>query len=308
MVRNEQVQSWLLALNRTNGHGLANGDFAEPCSSLEFGTDEATLLSVAAAMLSTHAGNIELFREKERLLTDVVSALVYAIEAKDNYTCGHSQRVASFGKSLARHCGLDEENCDRVYLAGLLHDVGKIGVNDAALKKPGALTPEEYAEIKKHPDGAWAILQTLKPLEYILPGVLFHHERFDGKGYPDGLAGNEIPLAGRILAVTDSYDAMTSDRPYRKGMPPEKAAAILSQGAGSQWDPTVVEAFLHILPDIVQTQNAFRPPARPQRAKGAVEATNCQPQSGWQMGNGKWRSGNGGWGAWSGGSAAGVAR
>ena len=143
----------------------------------------------------------------------MVRSLVSALDAKDEYTCGHSERVALYGKILAEQAGYTEEERDRLYLTGLLHDVGKIGVSDAVLKKADKLTDEEFAEIKRHPDEGWAILQDLKQLQYVLPGVLFHHERVDGAGYPDGLAGTEIPKDGRLLAIVDAYDAMTSDRP-----------------------------------------------------------------------------------------------
>jgi HD-GYP domain-containing protein (c-di-GMP phosphodiesterase class II) len=128
-------------------------------------------------------------------------------------------------------------------MAGLLHDIGKIGVPDYVLGKPDRLTDEEFAQIKRHPEIGCAILKHLKQLHFVLPGVLHHHESFDGRGYPHGLAGDSIPLLGRIIAVADAYDAMTSDRPYRSGMPTEKAEAILRSGAGKQWDPRMIEAF-----------------------------------------------------------------
>jgi HD-GYP domain-containing protein (c-di-GMP phosphodiesterase class II) len=171
---------------------------------------------------------------------------------------------------LATELGQPEDACDRLYLSGLLHDVGKIGVSDAILNKPGRLTEEEFDEIKKHPDKGWSILQELHQLAYVLPGVLFHHERYDGRGYPDGLARDEIPLDGRILAVADAYDAMTSDRSYRKGMPQEKAEQILREGAGEQWDPDVIDAMFRAMDDVTWIRDTYK--AKPKRRRD-VEQT-----------------------------------
>jgi response regulator RpfG family c-di-GMP phosphodiesterase len=272
LAKNGEVKAWLLALNRRAGSGYSGFECQWQASDLEFGTGEASLLSSAAAMLATHAKNVELFREKEQLLTNMVRALVYAIEAKDQYTCGHSERVALYGRRLAEELGLDEQACERLYLTGLLHDVGKIGVPDATLLKPDRLTDDEFTQIKQHPDSGWAILQDLNQLRYVLPGVLYHHERYDGKGYPDQLTGEDIPLDGRILAVADAFDAMTSDRPYRKGMPQEKAESILRQGTTTQWDPRVIDAFFRAVPDIIRIHETYQ-----QRAHPVRQAKNVLP-------------------------------
>ena len=256
---------WLLALNRNNEDNIDVEQDSWKVSYLEFGTHEATLMSSSAAILATHARNVELFREREELLISVVRAFVSAIEAKDEYTRGHSERVALYGKRLAEELGLGADYCERLYLTGLLHDVGKIGVRDAVLRKPGPLTDEEFEEIKQHPDKGWSILHDLEPLRYVLDGVLHHHENYDGRGYPDGLAEDKIPIDGRILAVVDAYDAMTSDRPYRAGLPQEKAQAILKDGAGTQWDPEMIEAFFRALPDIVDIKNTYQPRVQPVR-------------------------------------------
>jgi len=261
--RNRQM-GWLLAINRVSTSPRYEG-VEWPLSQTEFGTSEASLLSTTASILATHASNLDLFREKEQMLVNVVRSLVSALDAKDEYTCGHSERVALFGRLLAEQAGYDEQACERLYMTGLLHDVGKIGVSDYVLKKDGALTDEEFAEIKRHPDEGWSILHDLEQLNYVLPGVLYHHERYDGAGYPDGLAGNEIPLDGRILAVVDAYDAMTSDRPYRPGMPPEKAQAILRDGAGTQWDAELVDAFFTALPRIERVRNTYQIRERAER-------------------------------------------
>ena len=225
----DRVMGWLLALNRIVRRGVNGESLRWNAYQSEFGTIEASLMKSVASMLAAQARNVEQFREKEQLLVDMVRSLVSAIDAKDPYTCGHSERVALYSQCLGRALGLSLVDTERLYLAALVHDVGKIGVSDATLGKQGPLTDEEFAEIQKHPELGWDILQELTQLQYVLPGVVFHHERFDGKGYPDGLAGGDIPLDGRIIAVADSYDAMTSDRPYRKGMPCEKSRGHYSR-------------------------------------------------------------------------------
>ncbi|MCG8450847.1 MAG: HD-GYP domain-containing protein [Pirellulales bacterium] len=262
---------WLLAINRKR---LGENKLHAPICKLsknELGTNEASLISTAAAMVASHTHNLTLLEERESLLVTVVRTLVSAIDSRDPYTCGHSERVARYGKRLARAVGFDEEACQKLYLTGLLHDIGKIGVSDAVLNKKGALTDEEFDEIKRHPHLGWAILRELEPLEYVLPGVLHHHERYDGKGYPDGLVGKETPLDGRLLAVVDAFDAMTSDRPYRQGMPVEKAVGILADGAGSQWDAKLVESFISILPEILKIKDNYQRPPLPDRVPGKLK-------------------------------------
>jgi HD-GYP domain-containing protein (c-di-GMP phosphodiesterase class II) len=200
-------------------------------------------MNATAIVLAAHGRNCGLFHEKELLLRGVIRSMINAIDAKDSYTCGHSDRVAEYARLIARELSLDLNQCEQIYMTGLLHDVGKIGVPDEVLNKPGQLTDSEFELIKQHPVIGFEILKHLENLDYVLPGVLHHHEAIDGSGYPHGLQGSEIPLEARILAVADAYDAMTSDRPYRRGMPGEKAEAILRNGAGRQWDPDCVDAF-----------------------------------------------------------------
>jgi putative nucleotidyltransferase with HDIG domain len=245
---------WLLAINK-NKHGIHPADLDDPeldRNWFEFGTSEAGLMSAMAVLLATHAKNVELLKEKEALLLGVISSLVNAIDAKDAYTGGHSDRVASISKRIAQQMGLSQTDCQAIHLAGLLHDIGKIGVPDGVLGKIERLTAEELALIRLHPTIGVEILQHLEPLKHVLPGVLHHHESLDGNGYPHGLTGEQIPLMSRIIAVADSYDAMVSDRTYRKGMSTEKAEAILQERAGIQWDEQVVEAFMAALPEIYQ--------------------------------------------------------
>ncbi len=240
---------WLLAANKVSCDidGQTNA-----CSGnmLEFGTNEAGMLTAASVLLGGHARNLAMFREQEELFRGAVKALVDAIEARDSYTCGHSDRVARMARKLAEDLRFSPEDCERIYMSGLLHDIGKIGVPDHVLLKAGNLTDEEFALIKKHPEIGHAILSHLPQLSYVLPGVRHHHEFFDGRGYPDGLAGGDIPIEGRLLAVVDAYDAMTSSRPYREGMHPQRAQQILRAGAGQQWDPQMVEALLRAKADL----------------------------------------------------------
>jgi hypothetical protein len=248
--KGEQVYGWILAINKMPSPGSeTEGEMEsnEEVNPLQFGTFEAGLLSAAANIMASQSRNLDLFQAKEDLLTGVIRAIINAIDAKDSYTCGHSERVARYAKRIATRMGLSSQECERIYLAGLLHDVGKIGVPDSILGKPGALTTEEFAIVKKHPEIGYNILKHLKQLDYVLPGVLHHHEAVSGKGYPSGLVGEAIPLHGRILAVADAYDAMISDRPYRPGMPSEKAESILRAEAGKTWDTDIVVVFLECI-------------------------------------------------------------
>jgi HD-GYP domain-containing protein (c-di-GMP phosphodiesterase class II) len=225
----------------------------------EFGTVEASMLNSIAMILGTHARNLDLFKQNADLLLGFVRSLVSTIDAKDPYTRGHSERVARIARRIAEHLELPPDDLQDIYLAGLLHDVGKIGVDDRILRKPGALTPEEFAEVQKHPMIGFNILHELKNLQQILPGVRNHHECMNGRGYPDGLMGEEIPLMARILAVADSFDAMGSDRPYREGMPTEKIDEIFRKGAGSQWDARVIDAYFAVREDVERVCDEYRP-------------------------------------------------
>lgn len=249
VAKDDVIYGWLVGVNKIPDDPSA----LTPTNSLgfdEIGTMEATLLQSAASLLATHAANVALFQQHEQLVVDSIHTLVGVLEAKDAYTCGHSDRVALFGRRLAEELQLSPAQCHNIYLAGLLHDIGKVGVTDDVLMKPGSLTEDEFAEIRRHPETGWRLLYRLKPLRHLLPAVLHHHEAMDGSGYPYGLAGEFVPLAARILAVADAFDAMTSDRPYREGMPVERAESILREGRGKQWDAAVVDAFFAARDDI----------------------------------------------------------
>lgn len=184
-------------------------------------------------------------------LMEMVTSLAGAIDAKDPYTKGHSTSVSRYSEALARAINLPETEVERIKIGALLHDVGKIGIPENVLKKPGKLNDEEWEIMKQHPTiGAEKVLAPNEALRNLIPIVKYHHERLDGKGYPEKLKGEEIPLAARIVSVADAYHALVSDRPYRKGMPIEKACAILKEGAGIQWDADLVRQFISIAPSL----------------------------------------------------------
>ncbi len=248
-----RVFGWLLVLNHTGAGDITN-------SEVEFGTVEACLMASVATILGIHCGNITLYREQAEFFASVVRALTSAIDAKDPYTCGHSDRVARLSVCLARELGCSKDDMNTIYLSGLLHDIGKIGIDDQVLRKPGPLTPEELEHIKTHPDLGCRILDGVKQLDQVLPVVRHHHEAWNGAGYPDGLKGEECPYLARIVAVADSIDAMSSDRPYRKGIPDEKLDNILHEGAGKQWDVRVVEAAFRVREEIRRIGHSDRKP------------------------------------------------
>ena len=178
---------------------------------------------------------------------DVIYALALAIEANDPYTRGHSERVAKYGTRLARRLGLSEVQQENMYNAGILHDVGKIGISEAILQKPGPLTAEEFRAVREHPAIGEKICRPLRSANMLLTIIRHHQERYDGKGYPDGLTGEDIPLEARIITVADAFDAMTSPRPYRPPMSRKQALDTLRREAGKQWDPEIVSEFLNLI-------------------------------------------------------------
>jgi putative two-component system response regulator len=179
---------------------------------------------------------------------NILFSLAGALEAKDIYTRGHSERVAKLSVEIAKKMGLQSREIESIRRGGLLHDIGKIGVREDILLKPGRLTDEEMEHVRSHPSRGFEICQPLKSLDDVLDCIRSHHERYDGNGYPDGLKGEKIPLKGMILAVVDSFDAMTTDRPYRKAMPIETAIKIFEDEIDSgQWNPKIVKVFLEMV-------------------------------------------------------------
>ena len=175
---------------------------------------------------------------------NTILALARSLEARDTYTCEHSERVGRYGARLGQHVGLSRDEQEAMRMAGLLHDIGKIGVCDGTLQNPGALDEAQWQEIRLHPVTGAEICKPLRSLKGQLPAIRHHHERWDGRGYPDGLARNEIPLGARIIAICDAWDAMISDRVYGRGMPEDTVRDILRGGAGTQWDAALVGIFL----------------------------------------------------------------
>ena len=232
--RQEQVLGCLFALDKSDG---------------EFDSVDTKLLNSIANESAIYLENAMLFEDVHGLMMGLLHSLTSAVDAKDAYTCGHSERVALVSRHLAQQMGLADRDVEQIYMAGLLHDVGKIGVPEAVLQKTGKLTPEEFDQMKRHPQIGARILQDIKQMREIVPGVLHHHERYDGKGYPSGLSGERIPLMGRVICLADCFDAMTSNRTYRKALPLEVALTEIRRCSGTQFDPKLAEHFLVTGPD-----------------------------------------------------------
>jgi HD-GYP domain-containing protein (c-di-GMP phosphodiesterase class II) len=215
---------------------------ADPRSEPAFTEAELGQLLQVAALVAAQRSNARTYADLKDLLFGVIRALTSAIDAKDPYTSGHSERVARIAVRLGETLGMSANQRGDLYLMGLLHDVGKIGIDDGVLKKTGPLTEEEFRLIQSHVRIGVHILSDLKKLHHLLPGVAHHHESLDGSGYPSGLAGDAIPLEARILAVADAFDAMSSNRPYRRRLTPAQIDENFTKGSGVQWDPKVVEA------------------------------------------------------------------
>jgi HD-GYP domain-containing protein (c-di-GMP phosphodiesterase class II) len=227
--RQEQVLGCLFALDKRSG---------------DFDTVDAKLLNSIANESAIYLENAMLYEDVRGLVMGLLHSLTSAVDAKDPYTCGHSERVALLSRMIATSAGFPSSLVERIYIAGLLHDVGKIGVPEAVLQKTGRLTAEEFELMKKHPEIGARILRDVRQVGDVIPGVLHHHERFDGKGYPNALAGEQIPLMGRIICLADSFDAMTSNRTYRKALPLEVALTEMRRCSGTQFDPQLTDAFL----------------------------------------------------------------
>ena len=211
-----------------------------------FRRSELRLLNSMAEQIAVVIANSDLYRDLERFVINMVKSLVYAIEAKDDYTRGHSERVCRYSLLMAERMGLNQERKKVLQWSSILHDSGKIGIPESILNKPWRLDDEEYQIVKNHPIKGHTILEPLEQLASSLPGMLHHHERYDGKGYPGGLKGKEIPLEARIIAVADTFDAMTSNRAYRPGKSPCEALEEMEKVAGSQLDPELVEVFKEV--------------------------------------------------------------
>jgi HD-GYP domain-containing protein (c-di-GMP phosphodiesterase class II) len=205
---------------------------------------ELPSLSTALSLLGL-AGQVEkLKNENKKISEQAARTILKALDAKDSYTFGHSMRVAYFSLVTGTEAQLTQEEMYELELSAIFHDIGKIGTPDAVLNKPSRLSEDEFLIMKQHPEKSWEILKEYPQFEKIADNARFHHERFDGKGYPLGLKGDEIPVCARIILIADTFDAMTSTRPYRKGLPYEVAFDELLQFSGSQFDPQLVKLFI----------------------------------------------------------------
>ncbi len=195
----------------------------------------------------------QLEEQSSALRNSVICAFNQLLDLKDLNTGVHSTRLAEWGMRVGQELGLEESELQNLEVAALLHDIGKVGIPDAILRKPERLDPEEYALMKRHSEYGWAVLRMLPGFERAALDILHHHESFDGKGYPAGLKDSEIPVVSRIVCVIDAFDAMVSSRPYRKGLPYEEAVRRLTEASGTQFDPVVVRTFLSFAQEEMST-------------------------------------------------------
>jgi putative nucleotidyltransferase with HDIG domain len=217
-----------------------------------FTTDDLHLADALAANVSAGINSAQLFKKREELFLNLINVLAQAVEMHDDYTGGHTARVSKYAEMIARQLNLSNTDLKWIRLGTPLHDIGKIAIDGAILRKPGGLTPEEFKIMQTHTVKGAAIVATIPDLAPVIPIVRSHHERWDGKGYPDALAGEDIPRLARIVAVADTFDAMTSDRPYRKGMVPQVAFAEVEKQSGKQFDPECAAALLAIRDRVVE--------------------------------------------------------
>jgi putative nucleotidyltransferase with HDIG domain len=219
-----------------------------------FTQDDLHLADALAANVSAGIECAQLLRKQRDLFLDTITTLAQSVELRDEYTGGHTQRVSAYALLLAQQIGMTDGDIELIRIGTPLHDIGKIGIDDAVLRKPDKLTPEEFEHMKSHTVKGAEIVNMIRDLRPIIPIVRSHHERWDGKGYPDGTAGEATPAIARVVAVTDAFDAMTSDRPYRKGMALEVAFGEIEKGLGRQFDPKFGAAFLKIREAVIEEQ------------------------------------------------------
>lgn len=240
-----------------------------PPGARDFTAGDVLMLDSVLSFVGQIITNSEMHAKLNRMSFEVTRALVAAIDQKDHYTSGHSERVGRLARLTGTEMGLPAVELQMLEWAGLLHDVGKIGIPEEILNKPGRLTDDEYDIIKKHPRKGYEILKPIASFEGVLAAVLHHHENSDGSGYPDGLLESETALFARIIHVVDVFDALTSSRSYRAAFPMQKACEILRSEAGTKMDPLIVDAFMHALERMMRDQpDYFAAMARPRREIG----------------------------------------
>jgi HD-GYP domain-containing protein (c-di-GMP phosphodiesterase class II) len=214
-----------------------------------FNRSEINLLCTFAAHAAIALNNALLYNKIHLTYYNTITTLVKTMEARDAYTCGHSERVTSYSMQIAKEINLSKDDIERLLYAGKLHDIGKIAIPDSILKKTTALTATERAEIEAHPIKGIEMIASLKFLGRCFPLIRFHHERFDGNGYPDKLKGKRIPFLARIISVADAFDAMTSERPYRRGLSIDEAIEEIKRNSETQFDPELAKLFISLLPE-----------------------------------------------------------
>jgi HD-GYP domain-containing protein (c-di-GMP phosphodiesterase class II) len=262
-------------------HRIASGDFSKRItvtSRTELG-DLGNSFNLMTDQVQRFISDLQASAEENRqLFLGTVKGLAAAIDGKDPYTRGHSERVSRFSVAIAQRMGLDDDEVEKIRVSALLHDVGKIGIDDNILKKPAALTDEEFEVMKKHPQKGYKIMSQIPAMKEFLPGMYMHHEMVDGRGYPQGLKGDEIPLMGKIVAVADTFDAMTTDRPYQKAMKFEDAVARIDSFVNTRYDAEVVAAFTaacregQIRPGSVKLKRPVAPTPAPEFVAPVAEA------------------------------------
>jgi len=211
---------------------------------VDFDQEDLSLFASLADQVAIALDNARLYQEQEEMFFQTAESLADAIEKRDPYTGGHTQRVTLYSMAIAQYLPLKPVEKKWLKIAAVLHDIGKIGIEDQILKKPAQLSPEEYDAIKHHADLGAEIIDHIRQLREIVPGVKYHHEQINGRGYPNGLKGEDIPLIAKIVSVSDTYDAMTTDRPYRRALTKTAALRELKRCSGTQFDRKVVEAFM----------------------------------------------------------------
>jgi putative nucleotidyltransferase with HDIG domain len=217
-----------------------------------FTKEDLHLADAMAAHVSAGIESAQLIKKQRELFYATITILAQSVELRDTYTGGHTARVTEYSYLLGQHLDLSQEDLHLIRIGTPLHDIGKIGIDDAILRKPGKLTPAEFEIMKSHTTKGAKILEQVPDLAPVIPIVRSHHERWDGNGYPDSTKGDKTPRLARIVAVADAFDAMTSDRPYRPGMPAESAFAEVEKMCGKQFDPECARAFLEIRQKIMQ--------------------------------------------------------
>jgi HD-GYP domain-containing protein (c-di-GMP phosphodiesterase class II) len=254
-------------------HRIASGDFSQRInvrSRTELG-DLGDSFNLMTDQVETYIHDLQQSADENReLFLGTVKGLAAAIDGKDPYTRGHSERVSRMSLAIAQRLELSDEECEKIRISALLHDVGKIAIDDNILKKPAALTDEEYEIMKGHPQKGYKIMSQIRAMKEFLPGMYMHHEMINGQGYPQGLKGDEIPLMAKIVSVADTFDAMTTDRPYQQAMKFEDAIARIQSFVDTRYDATVVAAFVaaceegQIRPGSVKLKSRVTPAAKPQ--------------------------------------------